>query len=135
MSTDKIKSEFSVNRAKENPFISGGLRVYREYCDLGVGEVTDGRVHAQIIRTTKPCPEGGSGIHYHALEFRLVMLLKGTSTVWFEGQGEVTFEVGDSWIQPPGIEHNVLYYPKTTKCSKSRCWRITTRFSYKNRTA
>jgi len=31
MSTDKIKSEFSVNRAKENPFISGGLRVYREY--------------------------------------------------------------------------------------------------------
>jgi len=38
------------------------------------------------------------------------MLLKGTSTVWFEGQGEVTFEVGDSWIQPPGIKHNVLYY-------------------------
>jgi len=22
----------------------------------------------------------------------------------------VTFEVGDSWIQPPGIKHNVLYY-------------------------
>ena len=110
MSTDKIKSEFSVNRAKENPFISGGLRVYREYCDLGVGEVTDGRVHAQIIRTTKPCPKGGCGIHYHALEFQLVMLLKGTSTVWFEGQGEVTFEVGDSWIQPPGVKHNVLYY-------------------------
>jgi quercetin dioxygenase-like cupin family protein len=110
MSTDKIKSEFSVNRAKENPFISCGLGVYREYRDLGVGEVTDGRVHAQIIRTTKPCPEGGSGIHYHTLEFQLVMLLKGTSTVWFEGQGEVTFEVGDSWIQPPGIKHNVLYY-------------------------
>lgn len=110
MSENKIESKFIVNRAKENPFISGGLRVYREYRDLGVGEATNGAVHAQIIRTTKPCPEGGSGLHYHDLNFQMVMVMKGTSTVWFEGQGEVTFEVGDSWIQPPGIRHNVLYY-------------------------
>ena len=110
MADNKIHSDFIVNRAKDNPFVSGGLRVYREYRDLGIGEATDGKVHAHIIRTTKPCPEGGSGQHYHDVDFQMVMVMKGTSTVWFEGQGEVTFEEGDCWIQPPGIKHNVLYY-------------------------
>ena len=108
--SDKISSSFTVNRASETPFQSGGLRVYREYRDLGVAAATDGRIHAQIIRTTKPCPEGGGGAHLHDLEFQMVFVLKGNSRVWFEGQGEVTFETGDSWIQPPGIHHNVLYY-------------------------
>ena len=110
MSGDRITSKFSVNRAKDNPFVSGGLRVYREYRDLGIADATNGRVHAQIIHTTRPCPEGGSGLHYHDLEFQMVFLLKGRSTVWFEGQGEVNFEAGDCWIQPPSIRHNVLYY-------------------------
>lgn len=107
---DRIESEFVVNRAKENPFVAGGLRAYREYRDLGIGKATGGRVHAHVIRTTKPCPEGGSGLHYHDVEFQMVMVLRGTSTVWFEGQGEVTFESGDCWIQPPRIRHNVLHY-------------------------
>ena len=110
MTSSKIESDFHHHRAKDNPFVSGGLRVYREYRDLGIGEATKGRVHAHIIRTTKPCPEGGSGMHYHDVDFQMVMVLKGNSRVWFEGQGEVTFEEGDCWIQPPGIKHNVLYY-------------------------
>lgn len=110
MSEGKIHSDFMVNRAKDNPFVSGGLRVYREYRDLGIGNATNGKVHAHIIRTTKPCPEGGSGLHYHDVDFQMVMILKGQSRVWFEGHGEVEFEEGDCWIQPPGIKHNVLYY-------------------------
>lgn len=107
---DKIPSGFIVNKARENPFESGGLRTYREYRDLGVADATGGKIHAHIVRTTKPCPQGGSGRHYHDLEFQLVFCLKGRSTVWFEGHGEVKFEAGDSWIQPPCIHHNVLYY-------------------------
>lgn len=84
--------------------------MYREYRDLGISDATMGRVHAQIIRTTKPCPEEGSGLHYHDLEFQMVMILKGKSRVWFEGQGEVEFNEGDCWIQPPKIKHNVMYY-------------------------
>ncbi len=49
-------------------------------------------------------------MHYHDLEFQMVMVRKGRATVWFEGQGEVEFEEGDAWIQPPGIRHNVLDY-------------------------
>ncbi len=108
--TDRIPSGFVVNRARENPFKSGGLRTYREYRDLGVADATGGKIHAHIIRTTRPCPQGGSGLHYHDLDFQLVFCLKGRSTVWFEGHGEVNFEAGDSWIQPPRIRHNVLYY-------------------------
>lgn len=109
-SEQKILSKFIVNRAEENPFVSGGLRIYREYRDLGIADATGGKIHAHIVRTTRPCPEGGSGLHYHDLEFQMVFVLKGHSRVWFEGQGEVTFNQGDSWIQPPGIKHNVLYY-------------------------
>ena len=104
------QKRFMVNHARDNPFVSGGLRVYREYRDLGIAATTGGKVHAHIIRTTKPCPEGGSGLHYHDVDFQMVMVLKGRSRVWFEGEGEVEFEEGDCWIQPPGIKHNVLYY-------------------------
>ena len=105
-----INPGFTTNIAKENPFQSGGLRVYREYRDLGVAAVTEGKVHAHIVRTTQPCPPEGSGVHYHDLDFQMVFVLKGTSRVWFEGEGEFSFEAGDCWIQPPSIRHNVLDY-------------------------
>ena len=49
-------------------------------------------------------------MHYHDLEFQMVFCLKGKSKVWFEGEGEVNFEAGDVWVQPPCIHHNVLNY-------------------------
>ncbi len=106
----EIKSRFSVNIARENPFKGDGLRVYREYRDLGIAAATDGRLHAHIVRTTRPCPPSGSGLHYHDLEFQMVFVLKGRSTVRFEDHGEFSFEAGDSWIQPPCIRHDVLYF-------------------------
>ena len=55
MADNKIHSDFIVNRAKDNPFVSGGLRVYREYRDLGIGEATDGKVHAlSLIHISEP---------------------------------------------------------------------------------
>ena len=108
-----ITSNFIVNRAQDNPFVSGGLRVYREYRDLGIDAATNGAIKAHIIHTTQPCPEGGSGAHYHELAFQmvLVLVLAGRSRVlWFEDEGEIEFEKGDCWIQPPTIRHNVLDY-------------------------
>lgn len=109
-STGKIDSPFVIHKAKDNPFKSGGLRTYREYRDFGFAEATGGKVHAHIIRTTAPAPEGGTGMHYHDLDFQMVYCLKGKSRVWFEGQGEIEIEEGDAWIQPPGIKHNVMWY-------------------------
>ena len=106
----KFNPKFTAHLAKDNPFVSGGLRTYREYRDLGIADATDGKVHAHIIRTTAPCPPEGSGIHYHDLDFQLVYVLKGSSRIWFEGQGEYFFEAGDCWLQPPSIRHHVIDY-------------------------
>lgn len=105
-----IKSSFTVNRMRDNPFVSGGLRVYREYRNLGIDKATGGAIKVHVIRTTKPCPPGGSGTHYHDLEFQMVYVLEGRSRIWFESEGEIEFEKGDCWIQPPSIRHNVLDY-------------------------
>ena len=75
-----------------------------------MSEATMGKVHAQIIRTTKECPLEGSGLHYHDLAFQMVLILRGESRVWFENHGEVELFTGDCWIQPPKIKHNVMYY-------------------------
>ncbi|MDA0239290.1 MAG: cupin domain-containing protein [Proteobacteria bacterium] len=105
-----INPKFVAHHAREHPFVSGGFRVYREYRDLGFAEASGGKIHGHIVRTTKPCPPEGSGVHYHDLDFQMVYVLKGRSRVWFEGEGEFEFEAGDCWIQPPSIRHNVLDY-------------------------
>ena len=35
-------------------------------------------------------------------------LLKGSISFVFEGEGEITFNTGDSWIQPAGIVHDEI---------------------------
>ena len=105
---NRITSKFIINRAKDNAFVGSGLRDYREYRDLGIDEATYGAIKAHIVRTTRPCPPGGSGVHYHDLEFQMVYVLAGRSRVWFEGEGEFELEKGDCWIQPPSIRHHVL---------------------------
>ena len=99
--------KFCTSHAKNSTW-TPGLRSFFEYRDLGIADATDGKVHAHIIRTTAPCPPEGSGIHYHDLDFQLVYVLKGSSRIWFEGQGEYFFEAGDCWLQPPSIRHHVI---------------------------
>ena len=81
-----------------------GFRTYFEDRDLGVREATGGRFTAEVHRACAPCPEGGSGAHTHAVDFQFNYVLKGWIRVWL---GEHTFGAGDSWLQPPGIKHNV----------------------------
>lgn len=85
-----------------------GFRTYFQDRDLGVKAATGGRYTAEVHRACGPCPKEGSGIHRHAVDFQFNYVLKGWFKVWIEGEGEFTFRAGDSWIQPPGIRHNVL---------------------------
>lgn len=84
-----------------------GFRAYFLDRDLGVREATGGRFMAEVHRACAPCPPGGSGVHTHAVDFQFNYVLKGWIRVWLEGEGEFTFHAGDSWVQPPGIKHNV----------------------------
>lgn len=101
--------KFIVNRASEATF-EPGLRDYLEYRDLGMVEGTHGMVRAHVLRVVKPCPKAGTGRHSHTLDFQMNYILKGWARFEFEGQGEMTLQAGDSWLQPSGIKHTLLDY-------------------------
>ena len=86
-----------------------GLRTYLEYRDLGMVKATKGKVRAHVLRAKEPC-SGPGGYHTHDLEFQMNYVLRGWTRVEFEDVGEIRFEAGDSWYQPPKIKHEVLDY-------------------------
>ena len=100
------QQKLTISRAGDGGFKAGGLRSFFEYRDLGIGEATGGRFHAQVIRAKQACGEG-TGRHRHALDFQMVYILKGWADFTYEGQGEVTLRAGDSVLQPPGILHEL----------------------------
>jgi len=103
------EQKFSVNLMKDAKFTKGVLRDYFEDRELGISEATGGKYMAVVHRACGPCPPGGSGNHTHTLDFQMNYILKGWMRVLFADEGkEITFEVGDSWIQPPEIQHDVL---------------------------
>ena len=104
------EQRFTISRGQEAAFEGGGLRSFFEYRDLGLGEATGGRYHAQVIRASAPCEEG-TGPHRHALDFQMVYVLKGRCQFWYEGDGEVELSAGDSVYQTPGVVHEL------TSCS------------------
>ena len=84
-----------------------GLRDYFDYRDMGMTEVTQGKLRAHVIRPNKPCPEQGD-LHYHKVEFQMVYVLKGWARMYFEGVGEVTLDEGCCVYQEPGIVHRLI---------------------------
>ena len=101
-----MKQKFTYTRASEARF-KPGFRTYFQDRDLGVRAATGERFMAEVHRACAPCPEKGSGVHWHDLEFQFNYVLKGWICVWLEGEGEFTFRAGDTWLQPPGIKHDV----------------------------
>jgi len=101
-----VMQKFVVSRLQEARF-KPGFRTYFQDRDLGVRAATGNRFTAEVHRACAPCPEGGSGAHAHTVDFQFNYVLKGWIRVWLEGEGEHTFNAGDSWLQPPGIKHNV----------------------------
>jgi hypothetical protein len=77
--------------------------------DLGMVPLTGGRLRAPVIRPSKPCDKPGD-LHFHALDFQMVYVLKGWARVHFEGLGEVRFDASSCFYQEPRIHHRVLAY-------------------------
>jgi len=81
-----------------------GLRGFFAYRDLGAMAATGGTHAAHVIRAVPgegPKPQW----HTHALDFQLVLVLRGWVRFEYEDIGVVRLEPGDSVIQPPGIRH------------------------------
>ena len=107
----KPKQRIAVSHHREEDFKADGLRAYAKYRDLGIVDATSGLARAHVIRFTGPCnPAEVSKLHFHAVDFQMVYVLKGWVKTYMEGVGETTFSEGSSWTQPPRIKHLIMDY-------------------------
>lgn len=84
-----------------------GLRAFFEYRDLGIGQATEGRVVAHVIRAAEGADFSGQP-HLHDTQFQLVYVLRGWVEFEYEDHGVVRLEAGSSVYQPPRIRHREL---------------------------
>jgi mannose-6-phosphate isomerase-like protein (cupin superfamily) len=105
------KQRIAISHHREEDFKADGLRAYAKYSDLGVADASNGLAQAHVIRLVGPCnPAEVSKLHYHAVEFQMVYVLKGWVKTYMEGQGETLMKEGSAWTQPPRIKHMILDY-------------------------
>jgi len=94
---------FVISHARDGTF-ERGLRSFFEYRDLGIKQVTDGRVEVHLIRAV-PGSRFLGVPHLHGTTFQFVYVLKGWIDFEYEGHGIVRLEAGSSVYQPPSIRH------------------------------
>ncbi len=104
----KSSTEFSHVKPGDTRFVSGGLRDFFLYRDLGVAAATHGKVVAQLVKANM-APEAGTGWHLHEAEFHIVLMLKGWARFMYEDQVTLV-EAGDCVHQRPGIRHYLYDY-------------------------
>ncbi|WP_394791149.1 cupin domain-containing protein [Rhodoferax sp.] len=108
MSTTPLATRFSHVKPADTAFVSGGLRDFFTYRDLGVAAATSGRVVAHLVRANQ-APEQGTGWHLHGAQFHIVYMLKGWARFMYE-ERETLVEAGDCVHQAPGIRHFLFDY-------------------------
>src|SRR5271170_2768636 len=104
----KVETRFSHVKPGETKFLSGGLRDFFLYRDLGIADATNGKVIAQLV-TANEAPQDGTGWHYHEAEFHIVIMLKGWARFMYEDK-ETLVAAGDCVHQRPGIRHFLFDY-------------------------
>ncbi|WP_029528488.1 cupin domain-containing protein [Polaromonas glacialis] len=108
MNNPELQTIFSHVKPSDTDFVSGGLRDFFTYRDLGIEKATGGRVIAQLVKANQP-PERGTGWHVHEAQFHIVYMLKGWARFMYENQ-ETLVVAGDCVHQAPGIRHFLFDY-------------------------
>ncbi|MBK3666036.1 cupin domain-containing protein [Bradyrhizobium diazoefficiens] len=105
------KQRIAISHHREEDFKADGLRAYAKYRDLGIAAASHGLAQAHVIRLQGPCnPEEVSKLHFHAVDFQMVYVLKGWVKTYMDGEGETLMQEGSAWTQPPKIKHMILDY-------------------------
>ncbi len=102
------ETKFSHVREGETPYVSGGLRDFFLYRDLGVKDATNGQVIAHLVKANDP-PEAGTGWHRHVANFQIVIMLKGWARFMY-GDKDTLVKAGDCVHQRPGLVHFLFDY-------------------------
>ena len=101
-------TSFSHLKASDTAFVTGGLRAFFLYRDLGISAATNGKVIAQLVKANLP-PADGTGWHRHVADFHIVLMLKGWARFMYEDKVTLV-EAGDCVHQRPGICHYLFDY-------------------------
>ncbi|UPK32932.1 cupin domain-containing protein [Bradyrhizobium sp. 186] len=105
------KQRIAISHHREEDFKADGLRAYAKYRDLGIADASHGLARAHVIRLQGPCnPDEVSKLHFHAVDFQMVYVLKGWVKTYMDGEGETLMKEGSAWTQPPKIKHMILDY-------------------------
>ena len=80
---DRTTTKFSHVKSGDTEFVSGGLRDFFLYRDLGVAEATHGKVIAHLVKANM-APETGTGWHRHEADFQIVIMTKGWARFMYE---------------------------------------------------
>jgi quercetin dioxygenase-like cupin family protein len=105
---DRTKTQFSHVKPGDTAYVSGGLRDFFLYRDLGVAQATQGKVIAHLVKANL-APEKGTGWHYHEADFQIVIMLKGWAKFMYEDQATLV-SAGDCVHQRPGMKHFLFDY-------------------------
>ena len=105
---DRTDTKFSHVKPGDTDYVSGGLRDFFLYRDLGVAEATNGKVIAHLVKANM-APEKGTGWHRHEAEFQIVIMTKGWARFMY-GDKETLVATGDCVHQAPGIVHYLFDY-------------------------
>jgi quercetin dioxygenase-like cupin family protein len=105
---DRTATQFSHVKPGDTEFVSGGLRDFFLYRDLGVAAATNGKVIAHLVKANM-APEAGTGWHRHEADFQIVIMVKGWARFMYEDK-ETLVEAGDVVHQRPGIRHYLFDY-------------------------
>ena len=89
----------------ETAQIIKGRREFFAYHDLGVTEATNGRMRAQVMKSTQGLSKP-TGWHYHVCDQQFVYMLKGWVDLVFEDGRQIRLNAGDSLMIPGGLRHN-----------------------------
>ena len=87
-------------------FAKIGRRTFFDYRDTGLGEATDGRFRAQVMRATDVMEQ--TGWHYHVCDLQFVYVLKGWLDLEFEGGRVERIAEGGVLAIPSGMIHNEI---------------------------
>lgn len=105
---DRTMTKFSHVKADEGEYVSGGLRDFFRYRDLGVAEATNGKVIAHLVKAHQ-APEKGTGWHRHEAEYQIVLMISGWAKFMYEDKVTLV-SAGDCVHQRPGIKHFLFDY-------------------------
>jgi quercetin dioxygenase-like cupin family protein len=104
----KVENKFSHMKSGETEYLTGGLRDFFLYRDLGIAEATGGKVIAQLVKANLP-PTEGTGWHFHKADFHIVIMLRGWARFMYEDKPTLV-AAGDCVHQRPGITHFLFDY-------------------------